>query len=192
MAALILDLNIIRRGVWSEMRSGPPPALDREPPRAAKAGAIYRVLGADYGTRHRIDHYFDKVVRVNDVYTPEEMTIVPSLSHLDAALDEMAVGAPIPPALRCHDLAPRTTGAGYRAVGVVKEPDFHGHSFGSAFGAARAAVEGVLRGGAAVAGEVAVYAWPLLWLRYEGESPEIVVFYDPGGGLHAYTGFPGS
>jgi hypothetical protein len=198
MAALILDLRIIRREVWSETKNltlDERNRLDPHPPTTVKAGAMYHVLGAEYGgpgrfSRCRIDHYTDKAVVVNDVYTPDEMTSVPALSHLDDALDAIAVGAKLPSDLRCLDLAPRTAGGGYRAVAAEVKPDFHGYSFGGAFEATKGVVDAILRRGAAVGGEVVVHAWPLLWLRYEGPIPEIVVFYDPKGELHAYTGFP--
>jgi hypothetical protein len=67
-------------------------------------------------------------------------------------------------------------------VAAEVKPDFHGYSFGGAFEATKAVVEADLAPwSAAVGGEVAVYAWPLLWLRYEGATPEIVVFHDPQG-----------
>lgn len=205
-AALIVDLRIVRREVWGEIQrlSGDERhRLDREPPSEVKVGGLYHVLGAEVDRegmfrRCRVDHYHDRPVTLNDVYTPQELTTVSSLSRLDAALDEVAVGAKIPEALRCHDLTPKAQGGAYRAASEAKVPDFHGYAFGSAFEDAKRAVEKVLVRGAVVQGEVVVYAWPLLWLRYDragrwaGDTRirEVVVFSNPEGGLHAYTGFP--
>lgn len=197
-AALVLDLELHMRERWSEVESAPADTVRVEhPPPTWKRGQMAHVAGKILQTRggwsqYRLDHYFDKRVRYENVVTPKEVTSRAGMAGLDEALDALFVGRVLPEALRCHDLTPRSKGGAYRAAISKRDPDFHGHSFGKALNAAKRTVNGLLRRGQAMGGRIDVYAVPLLWLHYD-EDQELrnyVLFYDAAQKLHAFCGTP--
>lgn len=200
-AALVLDVELQIRETWSEVhrydadasrtihRSHTDTADEPGPWREGQMTSVRRTLR----DRVRVDHHFDKRLSYEDVVTPKELAVQPSLRALDTALDALFAGRPMPQPLRCVDLTPKARGGGYRASMSKREPDFHGYSFGKGLGEAKKRVDGLLRRGHPMGGRIDVFAVPLLWLRYaraDGDFDDVVVFFDGQGQLHGFVGGP--
>lgn len=124
----------------------------------------------------RVMHLHDEVTALRYAYVPS------MLDELDLAVGERFDTLPemLPEALR-FDPSPRARQSAYR--GEVGEADhtFHGHGFGDALSRAMTAVQGLSGSATVVQQEVKAYAWPLLWLRYQGvvQKGEVALLTSP-------------
>lgn len=197
MAALFVQAALLVRNGWTEQKwlsLAARASLLREPPPQGRSGAMYHVAGRILEERpgfYRcvLHHYNDEPVTLHDTFVPSAIRNHPEMPHFDAALAALIAGGP-PEALRCHDLMPREVGAAYRSVPTTVMPDFHGYAFGDALERAAASVGRVFAKGQVLDGEVRVYAWPFLWLKYGEHAPEpdVALVFDAAGALHCIGG----
>jgi hypothetical protein len=187
---------VARRDGWSEiqdLRSREYRGLEsNQLPETFELGAAYHVIGrviakAEEWTRCRVDHFFDKLVTLDETWLPKVMRVSP-VRHFESVFEGLIANADPPEALRCVDLTPRSVGGVYRSGQTKRQPDFHGFDFGDTIAEAEKAVDALLSRGMVMTSDVRAWAWPLLWLRYEDSEPrEHVLFVDTSGTLHLFT-----
>jgi hypothetical protein len=196
LCALLVRADMVIREVWRELD-----ALDHKTyqrlaaarvPAKLQAGAVHHVIGEElertaHWVRCRVEHYTDKHVVLHETWLPGALKAMQGWARFETALESLIMPATPPEALRCMDLTPKVHGSAYRTH-TVKQPDFHGHSFGDAIDQAKTALDRILgRCTGEVVADIRAYAWPLLWLRY-ADQRDVVLFVDPKGGIHAFTG----
>lgn len=161
----------------------PPGAPFERRPLAALIVAVRALVREDRGERVR---------KMYEIYVPSELGNMPALFSFEATLEKLLPKRP-PDLLRCTDLQPRQVGGGYRAArGKKKQPTFHGYRFGDTIKTASKRIDQFLPDAFLVAQETRVWAWPLLWLRYDSQQApqEIVMLVGPRGGLRYFVGQP--
>jgi hypothetical protein len=198
-AGLVVGVDIVFREVWSEVKRlhfEEFARFRRDAPGDLVRDGMHHVLGevlddqSGQWFRCRIDHYTDRAIRWTDCFVGPELQYK-ALLGLEPALDALVQTHPMPEELRIHDLTPRHVGGPYREAATARIPtDFHGWHFGSALPGVTAVVERMLRRGTSRGGEVRIHAWPLLLLRFAGREEQYVLFHDPTGELHLFTGAP--
>jgi hypothetical protein len=198
LAALRVDLKVLRRTSWSEQKSFKPEEFARlasAAPTRGKPGAAYHVAGAvlrrtkDW-VRCQVHHFTDELFEVHETYVPSEISNHRELFTVERALETMIMPGRPPEELRCLDLTPKDVGGAYRAGPSTEAPDFHGFEFGDALEQATTVVHRVLGRGEVLASDVRAYALPLLWLCYGVDRPEpdYVLTVDRTGALRAIAG----
>ncbi len=128
-----------------------------------------------------------------ETYVPRQLGGVPELFHFESTFEKSTTvkrGLP-PEQLRCRDLKPVRTGGAYRAAQTEKQPDFHGFDFCDTIALATQSLERFFLGaGEAPRYHIHAYAWPLLWLRFDLEPCEIVLWVNRAGELASFVGRP--
>lgn len=149
--------------------------------------------GERLSQRLRLRYSTDEPVYFREAYVPSSLAHVPSLFSFESAFERAADLEAIPPeCLRCHDLNDRVTGAtAYRGGERRQKPDFMGFDFVDTIDKALAALAAISVGVAVPFYDVRAYAWPILWLRYEGDS-DIAIYTGRDGFLRAFGANGGS
>jgi hypothetical protein len=189
LAALRVDLRVLRRTGWSEQKSFRTEEfaqLAKSAPPRGKAGAAYHVAGTvlrktkDW-IRCQVHHLTDDLVELHETYVPSEIQHHPELFTVERALEALIMPVAPPEALRCLDLTPKEVGGAYRAGPAEQAPDFHGFDFGDALGQATAVVHRILSRGQILRADVRAHAWPR-------PEPDYVLVVEPQGALVAIAG----
>ena len=145
--------------------------------------------GTAVSHRLRIRYYHDRAAFLRETYLPTVMRSIPSLFSFERTFEERSECEMDPPeCLRCHDLTTRKMSTAYRGGGDREVmPEFHGHQFGDTIERAIAGLTAAGVGKTAVRADIRAYAWPLLWLRYDG-GREKVLFVDRSGEIQPFEG----
>lgn len=124
-----------------------------------------------------------RLMGITDDTTHLRYAYVPSMiDALDLAVGERFEKLPdaLPEALR-FDPEPQQKQSAYRGDVGQSDHTFHGHGFGDALSRAMTAARGLARGGTVIKQEIKTYAWPLLWLRYDGvmRKGDVALLHSP-------------
>jgi hypothetical protein len=145
-------------------------------------------LGKVQSKYARIRYYHDRPAFLRETYVPTVITCIPALFSFERAFEELAPSDMDPPeCLRCHDLTTRKGGTAYRGGEREVVPDFYGHLFGDTIEKAVSGLSAAGVGKTAVRSDIRAFAWPLLWLRYDG-GRERVLFMKRSGEIHTFEG----
>ncbi len=188
-AALVVVAHVMRREVWHEERAltvrelkrlkrGVPPVPNDTKMRTHTRLETSRDAGK--GTKlARLAYYTDKYEHFREVYVPRVIRTASGLHSFESSL-EYAIGKATPAALKVEDLTMMHSAAAYRSQAKRRAPKFQGHGFGDCIRAARQGLALFLARGEILKEAIHAYAWPLLWVRYDGDYDR-VVFGAPDG-----------
>jgi hypothetical protein len=131
----------------------------------------------------------DSVGTLSDVYVPTPLRTASGFLHVERRIE--AVVPVIPDlAFECADLRPVTEESAYRGARRQQDPEFYGFDFDDTIALAKRGTNDFMLGkGKLLTWQIRAWGWPLLWLRWPGETPdapplEVVVIADAEGVLH--------
>ena len=119
-----------------------------------------------------------------ETYVPEELKLADGMFELESFFEQHTEQINPPACLRCYDLKPRQSGGAYRAARTVKEPDFHGFTFGDTIEQAIESLEKFFLAHPGGTFDIKAWARPMLLVRDGGDTR--VLFVDRDGLLISF------
>lgn len=117
----------------------------------------------------------DAVEDFRDVFVPTEIAKSPGMANFEPRFEAHVPEVPAP-WLECKDLRPVPESSAYRGAMRTVDPRFHGFDFRDTIELAIAGLRGFLSWrGKELARSIRAFAWPFVWLTYEGGGESAVV-----------------